>query len=265
MFFIVIFLLLTALYTYLYSLIDLGIYYIILWIFLAIISSILSIAIYALFFLLVGSKTKPTNRYKHFILRNVCFLAIKFQRIKIVIKGKENILDEPFVVYANHKSKMDPLLIYYSMNRVCSAIGKKSLFVNPLMKLVSKTYGAIPLDRENDREAAKSIIMGIKSVKKGLSMIIFPEGGIKTRDTDEMVSLRAGAYKLATKAEVAVLPVSIIGSSKIATKKFFHKITVELIFHKPIFKEEYKQLNTTQLGLMVENIINEGIASENSK
>lgn len=259
MFFIILLLIFSALYSYLYSLIPLSIWFLFLWIPLGVLSGLLTIVLLALLYLWIGSKSKPTLKFKHFILRQACFLVIHFLHIRIEVIGKENIINEPFVVYANHKSNMDPILLYYSMKKVCSAIGKKSLFKNPVMQLVAKTYGAIPLDRENDREAAKSIVTAIKSVKNGLSMIIFPEGGIKSRDTDEMVNLRAGAYKLAVKSLAPILPVSIINSSNIKNKGLMKKLTVKIIFHKPIYKEEYEGLNTTELGLHVEEIINSGI------
>lgn len=259
MIFIVLFLLFTALYSVLFTLIPLSLWYVLLWVPLGMVLSLLTLAIFALLFLCIASKTKPTHKFKHFILRNAAWLGIKFLRIRLEVFGKENIPEETFVVYANHKSNMDPVMIYFALHRICSAIGKKSLFVHPIMKLITKTYDAVPIDRENDREAAKSIAIAIKKVKNGLPMIIFPEGGIKTRDTDEMVNLRAGAYKLAMKAEAPILPVSIIGSSGVKTKKKWEKITVKIIFHTPIYKTEYAGKNTTEVGLMVEGIINKSI------
>ncbi len=259
MFFIVLFILLSAIYSYLFTLIPLSLWFLFLWIPLGILGSLLTILIFALLFLWIGSKTKPKHKFKHFVLRNACWLSMVFLHIHLEIEGKENIPQHTFVVYANHKSNMDPVMIYYAMHKICSAIGKKTLFVHPIMKLVCKTYDAVPMDRENDREAAKALATGIKKVKNGLSMIIFPEGGIKTRETEEMVNLRPGAYKLATKAEAPILPISIVGSSKIKTKKRRERITVRIIFHKPIEKEEYQGLNTTELGLRVEEIINAGV------
>lgn len=259
MFFIILFILFTALYSGLFTLLPLSLWYLFLWIPLGMILSLFSLVVFALIFLCIASKTKPTHKFKHFILRNAAWIGIKFLRIRLDIIGRENIPEETFVVYANHKSNMDPVMIYYAMHRICSAIGKKSLFVHPIMKLITKTYDAVPIDRENDREAAKSIAIAIKKVKGGLPMIIFPEGGIKTRETDEMVNLRAGAYKLAMKAEAPILPVSIIGSSRVKTKRKGEKITVKIIFHTPIYKTQYAGKNTTEVGLMVEEIVNKGI------
>lgn len=259
MLFVILLILLSAGYSLLYSLIPLSIWYLFLWIPLGIISGALTLVLLVLLYLLVASKTKCTNSLKHIVLRNVVWLVFKVFHIKLDIVGKENIPNGTFVIYGNHKSNMDPLILYYAMHVKCTAIGKKSLFVHPIMKLVAKTFGAIAIDRENDREAAKSIVQGIKLVKNGVPIIIFPEGGIKSRETDEMVNLRAGAYKLAVKSEAPILPCSIIGASKISETKRRKKKIIRVIFHKPIYKEEYAGKNTTEIGQEVEKIINDGI------
>ena len=124
------------------------------------------------------------------------------------------------------------------------------------MSQLATVFGAVPINRENDREAAKSIIKAIKLVKSGLSMIIFPEGGIKSRETEEMVNLRAGAYKLVTKSEVDLLPVTILGNTKIKEATLFKKAKVKIIIHSAIKKEEYNNMTTQEIGLKVQNIIN---------
>lgn len=263
MFFVILILLLSVGYSYLFSLIGLSVWFWFLWAFLGLLCGILSFVLFAVIFLAIASKTKPNRPFKHFVLTSLVKLFTKILRVKVVFEGIENIPNETVVMYANHKSNMDPLFIYWAHRKsktgYCTAIGKKSLFKNFIMKKVGQTYDAIPLDRENDREAAKSIITAIKKVKNGLSMIIFPEGGIKSRDTDEMVNLRAGAYKLALKSEAPILPISIVGSSQIKTKKFFQRVVVKIIIHKPIYKDEYISKNTTEIGHMVEEIINSGI------
>ena len=263
MFFVFLILLFSVGYSYLFSLIGLSVWFWFLWAFLGLLCGLLTFVLFALIFLAIESKTKPKRRFKHFVLTSLVKLFNRILRVKVIYEGIENIPNETVVMYANHKSNMDPLFIYLAHRKsktgYCTAIGKKTLFKNPIMKKVGQTFDAIPLDRENDREAAKSIVTAIKKVKNGLSMIIFPEGGIKSRDTDEMVNLRAGAYKLALKSEAPILPISIIGSSQIKTKKFFKKVIVKLVIHKPLYKDEYIGKNTTEIGHMVEEIINNGL------
>ena len=232
-----------------------------LWAILGIIIGIILFVGVVLLFFSIAQNTKPTRKFKHFILKNACWLWIKFYHIDLKVIGIENLPneDEKYTIYANHKSNMDPVLIYSGLNRRISAIGKKSLFEHWFMKMLQKTYGAIAIDRDNDRAAVKSMLVAIKEVKDGLPMIIFPEGGIKSRQTEDMVNLRAGAYKLATKSEAKIVPISIVGSSECSKVKRTKKKIIKLVIHPSITCDEYKDLNTTELGLMVEEIINKGV------
>ena len=252
----------TGLFSYLFTLTGLSLWFLFLWVPLSFISSIIILALLTLLFLAIGTLTKPTGPFRHFILRNMCYVGLSLYRIKVVTVNRENLPKETFVIYANHKSNYDPVIIYYAAKKACSAVGKKELFKNPFMKIVATAYGAVPMDREDDREAVKSMMIAIKQVKQGLSMIIFPEGGIKSRETELMVDLKPGAYKLATKPGAPIVPVTIIGSSQISKKKFFQRKVVKVVFHKPIYKAEYENLNTTEIGKKVEEIINGEITNE---
>ena len=268
MFFVLLELLFTIGYASLfYFLIDLSSWYLFLWIPLGFILGLVSLVIFIYLFLFFGSITKnKSGRFRHFILRNAVWIAMKVFHVKLVIENKEYIpQNETYVVYSNHKSNMDPMFIYYAIHhRKITAVGKKTLFTNHFMNMLGKTFGAISIDRDNDREAAKTMVKAIGDVKRGTSMIIFPEGGIKTREKEEMVNLRAGAYKLAMKPGVKILPVAIIGSSQISKKRRIQKKVIKLIFNQPISKEEYEGLNTTEVGEKVESIINKEIL-ENEK
>ena len=267
MFFIVMLLLVWALssigLTFLTGMYDL---WILLWVGSGFLIGIIILILFALLFIEIGAKTSPKSKFKVFILRNALQLAFWYNHAYVTCEGLENVPnDTPFVMYSNHKSMLDPAAIYLKINRTVSAIGKKSLFTFWPMNHICKCYGALPMDRDNDRQAVKDMLVAIKAVKEGMPMIIFPEGGIKTRDVEEMVSLRAGAYKLAMKAEAPIIPVAIMGSSEIAKKKRFEKKHIHIIFHKPISKEEYKDKNTQEIGTFVEEMINEDIRNYDEK
>lgn len=204
--------------------------------------------------------SKPQNRLKHWCLWQYVDVIMIFSHIRLEVVGRENIPSHPFVVYGNHKSMMDPVMCYYVYKTVISAAGKKTLEKVKPLKALMRYMGAISIDRDNDREAMKAMVDGIKRMKESnMGYIIFPEGGIKTRDTEEMVEIKPGAYKLATKGEATISPVSIIGSSQIASRKGMKTIRVKIIIHKPITPEDYKDLSTQELGEKVFNIVNEGV------
>ncbi len=228
-----------------------------LWVPVAIILAAVCIVLFVLAYLFLCKKDNPKGKFRHFLLRNACFLTIKYNHIKPTIVGLENInKDDTYVIYANHKSMLDPVIMYHEMHIICTAIGKSDLFTNKIMIAIKDTFGAISLNRNNTREAVLSINEGIEKLKGGLSIIIFPEGGILTRDEETMSGLRAGAYKLATKSKRSILPVSIIGSSNIAKLPRRKRKNVKVIVHKPINYEDFKDMNTNEIGLKVETIIN---------
>lgn len=254
--------LLAGLYSFLFSLIPVSNWFLFLWIPLGIILGVISVIGVVLLYIRLNTKTNITGKFKHHVLHQLTQAITIFTNIRIKTVGKENIPNETCVFYGNHKSNLDPVLTYNAMNRVCSAVGKSTLFTNPIMIWVKDCFGAISLDRNNDREAAKSIVQAIKHVNMGLSMIIYPEGGIKTRETELCVDVKPGAYKLATKPGVPIVPVTILNSHTICTKPLFKKHNVTIIFHKPIYKEEYQALNTIELGNLVEGVINSAVVNK---
>lgn len=258
MFIIIFALILAAPVLYLFLLIDLSLWFLFLWIPSSLVLGFaLELVFLYLYALLVGQHTKNNGFFKHYLLRNCCQCVHIFMNLRVKVIGKENIPSETFVVYSNHKSDLDPVMIYYGLHRrPMSAVGKESLFKNHIMRLITNTFKAIPINRENDREAAKSMINAIKLVKDGVNMIIFPEGGIKSRDVEEMVDLKAGAYKLAMKPKATILPIALVGTSQTAKVPFYKKKKITMYIEKPITPDMYENLNTRDVGLMVENIIN---------
>jgi 1-acyl-sn-glycerol-3-phosphate acyltransferase len=69
------------------------------------------------------------------------------------------------------------------------------------------------MDRSNIRKSGEAIIQGIKNLKSGYSMVIFPEGTRSKKD--QMGQFKTGSFKLASKSNRPIIPVTINGSYKI--------------------------------------------------
>lgn len=252
----------TALFSYLWSLLSLGsLWFIILYVVLGFISSIIFLILLVFLFIFIALKSKPNNKYNHAILYQLLNFVRVILRIKLEVVGKENIPSETFVVYGNHKSNCDVFLVYLAYHRVMSAVAKKDLAKIPILKTIMKAFAVTPLDRENEREGVKALLKAIKLVKGGFNMIIFPEGGIKTREYETMSGFKAGSFKLAMKAEATISPISIIGSSKISKNAPWHKTKVKIIIHKPIPSSVYLNENTFEIGDEVSKMIDKGVTT----
>lgn len=249
-------------YAYLFTFISDKLYFLPLYLIGGFLISLILFAIFIFIVIWTAPFTKQNNKLKHKIIYPLVKFVHTILKIKIEVIGRENIPNDTFVVYSNHKSMLDVTILYQAYHKILSAIAKNDLVNVPFLSRLMKGLGVVPLDRNNDREGARNILEAIKRVKAGNNYLIFPEGGVKSRETEHMVALRAGAYKLATKPKAVISPVSVIGSSLLSQNcpKKGTKITV--VIHKPITPEEYQGLSTNELGRRIANIVNMGIDEE---
>lgn len=226
---------------------------------IALILDVLTIFLIILVMIVITKHLKPDNKFTHAYLRSLFRVACFFMRVSYKYEGLENIPNGPFVLFPNHKSYADILILFMMVKRPISFISKPENFNIPLVGKYMENINCIGLNRDNDREAATAIIKGIKNIKAGYPMIIFPEGGIKSRADEHMFEAKAGAYKLAMKPQVPVVPVTLIGMTKIKNNFPWKKSKVKAIVHKPITYEEYQDLNTHELGERVREIVNSAL------
>lgn len=203
--------------------------------------------------------TSYTNRYKFYVAKSTSkFLNHVLLRLHIEITGQENIpKDGLLTIYANHKSYADPFIIFEGMTRPMTFTPKMGVYKIPVLHTWLKYLGAFPIDRSSDRNTAKAMVEAIKVVKTGMAMMIFPEGGIKDRDDEKMVAMRAGAYRLATKAQANLLPVSIIGTTQIKKRAPFRATHIKMIIHPLVTYESVKNKKTSEIAEDMFLIIND--------
>jgi 1-acyl-sn-glycerol-3-phosphate acyltransferase len=96
-------------------------------------------------------------------------------------------------------------------------IAKKELFNIPFFGAAMRSAGYIEIDRHNQEKALQSIDEAALRIRKGKSIMTFPEG---TRSRDgEIKAFKQGAFHLAINSGVPIVPVSIIGSGRIMPKR----------------------------------------------
>ena len=162
--------------------------------------------------------------------------TVKTIGMDIVIKGKENIPDGPCVFIGNHTSILDIPTIFYSADRLVGFVAKKEVLKVPILSYWLSRGKCIPLDRQNPRDAVRVINEGVKNLKDGYSMMIFPEG---TRSLDgKTLPFKKGSLKLAIKAKVPIVPVTIDAAfTSFEENNKFKPSTVNVTFCKPIETE----------------------------
>ena len=93
-------------------------------------------------------------------------------------------------------------------------VAKKEMRFWPLIGWWMSSVYCLFLDRKDRKQGITTILEGVKYVKKGISMWIFPEG-TRSKTEGEMLPFKHGSFKLATKSEAPIVPVALNGSGKI--------------------------------------------------
>lgn len=131
----------------------------------------------------------------------------------VELLGAEHLPDGPFILMSNHQSNFDILALIATIPRRIYWIAKKELFDIPLFGSSMRRGGYIPLDRSDGRKALKSMDNAAAIIRKGSSVVMFPEG---TRSRDgHLLPFKRGGFMLAVRAGVPVIPVTINGSGQV--------------------------------------------------
>lgn len=115
--------------------------------------------------------------------------------------------DRRYIIVANHYSYLDIPCLLAGIPQPIRFMAKASLFKIPIFGWALGRAGFIPIDRQNRRTAVKSFDLAADRIRKGNTIIIFPEEGrSKFR---EMKPFQRGAFLLAIKSRKTILPIAI--------------------------------------------------------
>ncbi|QCQ22346.1 lysophospholipid acyltransferase family protein [Desulfoglaeba alkanexedens] len=173
--------------------------------------------------------------------------------VKVQLQGVENI--EPgttYILAANHQGWFDIFAILGKIPVQFRWLAKEELFRIPLFGHAMRSIGYIPIDRADRRKALESLATAAEQVRRGTSIVIFPEG---TRSLDGVLqNFKKGGILLAIRSQQPILPISISGSHKILPKKGTIMIrpgTIRMTIGKPI---PTRQLTVKDRDLLMERL-----------
>jgi len=154
---------------------------------------------------------------------------------KLKIEGLENIdHSKTYVIVANHQSLADIIMIYQT-HMYFKWVAKKELLKLPFIGGLLWVNDHILLSREELSSIKEVYRQAAEQLRKGVSMLFFPEG---TRsNSDEMGEFKNGAFKLAIREGISLLPVYIGGTREAIPKGgwiFKTKVFGRLVILPPI-------------------------------
>jgi len=152
-----------------------------------------------------------SGRQQHFIARLWArtLLLISFSPVKII--GREKLHEHETAVYAcNHLSYMDTPVLFAHLPFQFRILAKQSLWKTPFIGWYLNHSGQVPVDLNSPRSLIASLNRGVTTLKHGLPLVLFPEGGRAA--TGQLQTMMSGCAYMAIKAQVPLIPLTLIGT-----------------------------------------------------
>ncbi len=202
----------------------------------------------------------PTQWRNDFIVK--LFTKVeKLSMIEMEVEGWDNLPKAPAVLAANHASLWDPAAIVLALknpkpgkdylNHKSAFLGKDDLKTHKRAKGLSRMMNVFFLDRENARKSLNTLNeFGEYAKEEKTFAVIFPEG---KRSLDGTIQeFKSGAFRLAKKNFMPIVPVTIINSFASSNLDRDKVLKIKVIFGKAIKPMSIISYDTKSLAKLVQ-------------
>jgi 1-acyl-sn-glycerol-3-phosphate acyltransferase len=180
-----------------------------------------------LYTLLLGMLALPGGlfdrggRRLHWFSQAWSWLIMKTILSPVKVTGLDRIDTSKAHVYAvNHASALDIPVLYVYLPFQFRIVFKKELLAYPVVGWQLKRSGQVCIDQQKPTNSIAAIRSAVKSLKAGMPLVIYPEGG-RTPD-GEIKPFLPGAFFLAIKAQVDIVPVALVGTYELLPMNTYH-------------------------------------------
>ena len=200
---------------------------------------------------------KPQETQPRFFLAIVNWvlgLIMLLSRIRLHVSGMEQLPEGRWLLVSNHRSNYDPIVTGWAFRHCGLAfVSKPENLRRPIVGKLIHKVGYLPIDRENDRAALRTILTAAERIRMDrMSYCIYPEG---TRNPQpEMLPFRCGAFKIAQKAGVPIVIAAIRGTDDVC-HRFPRATDVYLDICGVLDADTVKASKTTEIGEVVRECI----------
>jgi 1-acyl-sn-glycerol-3-phosphate acyltransferase len=152
-----------------------------------------------------------SGRQQHFIAHIWARTLLLISLSPVEIIGREKLHEHETAVYAsNHLSYMDTPVLFAKLPFQFRILAKQSLWKTPFIGWYLNRSGQVPVDSNSPRSLVASLNRGVATLKHGLPLVLFPEGGRAA--TGQLQAMMSGCAYMAIKAQVPLIPLTLIGT-----------------------------------------------------
>ena len=134
-------------------------------------------------------------------------LVFIFPKRKFVVPHNESV---PYIFVSNHISYLDAAILPKAFRQPIRALGKYEMSRIPVFGYIYK-YAVVMVDRSNTENRAKSVRTLESVIRKGISIVIFPEGTFNMSN-EPLKAFYDGAFRVAIETQTPIKPVLFLDS-----------------------------------------------------
>jgi 1-acyl-sn-glycerol-3-phosphate acyltransferase len=170
---------------------------------------------------LLVSLVDRRGRMQHLCARVWSWLILHTSLCPVEVIGFDKIdKSKPYVYAVNHLSAFDIPTLYVHMPTQFRIIAKKELFRYPFLGWHLRRSGQLPIDQQNPGSSINSLKRAIETLRSGMPLVIFPEGG--RSEIGQLQPFMTGAFYIAIKARVDIVPMALVGTYEVLKMNTFH-------------------------------------------
>jgi 1-acyl-sn-glycerol-3-phosphate acyltransferase len=180
----------------------------------------LSTAFFGCISLICGLWDKSGHQ-QHFTAHLWARSLLLFSLSPVTLINKEKLHEHETAVYAsNHLSYYDTPVLFAKLPFQFRILAKQSLWKVPFIGWYLNRSGQVPVDQSSARNAVASLNRGVQTLRHGLPLVLFPEGG--RADDGRTHPFLSGCAYMAIKAQVPLVPITLIGTYELLPIHTYH-------------------------------------------
>lgn len=170
---------------------------------------------------LIAGLWDKSGRQQHAIAHAWAKVLLLISLSPVTLIGAEKLHEHETAVYAsNHLSYYDTPVLFAKLPFQFRILAKQALWKVPFIGWYLHRSGQVPVDQSGVRSAIASLNRGVATLKSGLPLVLFPEGGrTATGQTQPFVS---GAAYMAIKAQLPLVPLTLVGTYELLPIHTYH-------------------------------------------
>lgn len=212
----------------------------------------------------LDKEQKEDSKFYRWMIGVIAEAAHPILMMRVHTRGLENTpKDGRFMLVCNHLNDFDPVvLLHHFRHSQLAFISKRENGSRFIVGTLMHKIMCQPINRENDREALKTILNCIRLLKEDkVSIAVFPEG-YTSRD-HKFHKFRPGVFKIAQKAKVPIVVCTVTNTFKVmGNLKRLKPTDIDLHLLAVIQPEEFEKITTVELAERIHTIMAQDLGPE---